>query len=164
MNFGERLSFASPFFVNEVDILAEKTFVPDGQAAPASQIGATLEALSHTIEQRRSAGAESYTYRLLVGELDKLLKKVSEESLEVCLAAKELEQMQRFEAEAAACDAAVNHMRYEAADVVYHLMVLLERMGIGLDEFAAELNTRMTDAERPKGALSLKPEYVNRGK
>ena len=46
-------------------------------------------------------------------------------------------------------DAAIDHLRYEAADVVYHLLVVLERHGIGLDEFAAELNNRMTDAERP---------------
>ena len=62
-------------------------------------------------------------------------------------------------------DAQVNHLRYEAADVVYHLMVLLERCGIGLDEFAAELNTRMTkeEIEERGGVVLLKPEYVNRG-
>lgn len=59
----------------------------------------------------------------------------------------------------------VNHLRYEAADVVYHLMVLLERCGIGLDEFAAELNTRMTteEIEERGGVVLLKPEFVNRG-
>ena len=61
-------------------------------------------------------------------------------------------------------DAAVDHLRYEAADVVYHLLVALERYGIGLDEFAAELNTRMTDAERPQGAVRLHEEHVKRGK
>ena len=61
-------------------------------------------------------------------------------------------------------DAAVDHLRYEAADVVYHLLVALERYGIGLDEFAAELNTRMTDAERPQGAVCLHEEHVKRGK
>ena len=44
-------------------------------------------------------------------------------------------------------------------------MVLLERVGIPLDEFAAELNTRMTKEEiAHRGAVALlKPEYVNRG-
>ena len=49
--------------------------------------------------------------------------------------------------------------------MVYHLMVLLERCGIGLDEFAAELNTRMTaeEIEERGGVVLLKPEFVNRG-
>ena len=58
---------------------------------------------------------------------------------------------------------ALNHLRYEAADVVYHLMVVLERYGISVDEFAAELNNRMTDEERPAGAIRLHNECVNRG-
>ena len=60
--------------------------------------------------------------------------------------------------------AAVDHLRYEAADVVYHLLVVLERYGISLDEFAAELNNRMTAQERPEGAVRLKEEHVKRGK
>ncbi len=59
---------------------------------------------------------------------------------------------------------AVDHLRYEAADVVYHLLVVLERYGISLDEFAAELNMRMTDEECPAGAVRLHGEYVRRGK
>ena len=59
---------------------------------------------------------------------------------------------------------AVDHLRYEAADVVYHLLVVLERYGISLDEFAAELNNRMADEERPAGAVRLHGEYVRRGK
>lgn len=55
-------------------------------------------------------------------------------------------------------------MRYEAADVVYHLLVVLERYGITLDEFAAELNNRMTEGERPHGAVRLHDEFVRRGK
>ncbi|NGM17813.1 phosphoribosyl-ATP diphosphatase [Eggerthellaceae bacterium zg-893] len=182
-----------------------KISVPDGEEAPASQIGATLEALAATIADRRDAGEESYTHRLLAGSPDKVLKKVMEEAGEVALAAKDVEAWATssiaaavaFEsaraAESAAAaedpasaettvadrafdpdelavqlpaeyDAAIDHLRYEAADVVYHLMVVLERYGISLDEFAAELNTRMTDAERPKGAVYLRPEHVKRGK
>lgn len=61
--------------------------------------------------------------------------------------------------------AEVDHLRYEAGDVVYHLMVLLERCGISLDEFAAELNSRMTDDEIAlrEGVVMLKPEHINRG-
>ncbi len=59
---------------------------------------------------------------------------------------------------------AVDHLRYEAAEGVYHLLVVLERYGITLDEFAAELNNRMTEGERPHGAVRLHDEFVRRGK
>ncbi len=135
-----------------------KTYLSDNRPAPESQIGASLESLAKTIHERRNAGEESYTYRLLTGDIDTLLKKVAEEAHEATLAAKDVVYNEGD-------DAQVNHLRYEAADVVYHLMVLLERCGIGLDEFAAELNTRMTEEEIAErgGVVLLKPEYVNRG-
>lgn len=156
--------------------MTQKTYVPEGEQAPASQIAATLEALAATIAARREAGEESYTYRLLTGDLDKPLKKVMEEASEVGLAAKDADSALYFAREAAdlvpdtelaqelaaeAC-AQVDHLRYEAADVVYHLLVVLERFGISLDEFAAELNTRMTEDERPEGAVRLFDEFVKR--
>lgn len=126
---------------------------------PASQIGATLDALAATIRARRDAGEESYTHRLLEGDLDKLLKKLVEEAHETTLAAKD----------AACSDASpadVDHLRYEAADVVYHLLVVLERFGVPMDEFAAELNARMAPAELEarEGYATLMPEFVNRGR
>ena len=36
-----------------------------------------------------------------------------------------------------------DHIRYEAGDLVYHLLVTLERYGVTLDELAGELNARM---------------------
>ena len=135
---------------------------------------------------RRDAGDESYTHRLLAGSPDDVLKKVVEESCEVALAAKDVESWATsslasrlaFE-ESMGRDVdegtiqvelpleyfqAVDHLRYEAADVVYHLMVVLERYGIDLDEFAAELNDRMTEGERPQGGVRLYEEHVRRGK
>lgn len=161
--------------------MPEKTYIPEGEQGqtPASQIGATLEALAATIAARRSASEESYTYRLLTGKADEPLKKVAEEANEVGLAGKDVEATRAMLAavaghegshagmvaglkaqESAACD----HLRYEAADVVYHLLVVLERYGISIDEFAAELNNRMTDEERPEGAIRLHDEFVKRGK
>ena len=40
-------------------------------------------------------------------------------------------------------DDAHDHIRYEAGDLLYHLMVTLERYGVGLDELAGELKARM---------------------
>ena len=162
--------------------MSDKTYLPAGETPPASQIGATLEALAATIAARRDAGEESYTHRLLAGPADDVLKKVMEEAGETALAAKDVESWATSSLAATLAvagadaddalsvelppeyDAAVDHLRYEAADVVYHLLVALERYGIGIDEFAAELNTRMTDAERPQGAVRLHEEHVKRGK
>lgn len=166
--------------------VSHKTYIPAGETPPASPIGATLESLSGAIAARREAGEESYTHRLLSGSVDDVLKKIMEEAGEVALAAKDVESWACSSLAAAlACQAdsvqeeeatsldvdlpaeysdAVDHLRYEAADVVYHLFVLLERYGIDLDEFAAELNNRMTDEERPCGGVCLHEAFVKRGK
>lgn len=133
-----------------------KTYIPEGEEPKRCQIGSTLEILAQTIHNRQDAGDESYTHRLLTGDIDTLLKKLVEEAHESSLAAKDVVAPGAGAKE-------VDHLRYEAADVVYHLLVLLERCGIGLDEFAAELNTRMTEEEREPGMARLLPEYVNRG-
>ncbi|MCI1665099.1 MAG: phosphoribosyl-ATP diphosphatase [Atopobiaceae bacterium] len=92
-------------------------------------IGETIESLASTIHSRRDASAEtSYTKRLLDGNEDELLKKLAEESSEVIMAAKDRDH---------------DHIRYEAADLVYHLLVTLERYGVGVDELAGELDARM---------------------
>ena len=71
--------------------MSQKTYIPSGEMPPSSQIGATFEALAATIAARREAGEESYTYRLLTGSLDGVLKKVMEEAGETALAAKDVE-------------------------------------------------------------------------
>ena len=71
--------------------MSQKTYIPSGEMPPSSQIGATFEALAATIAARREAGEESYTYRLLTGSPDGVLKKVMEEAGETALAAKDVE-------------------------------------------------------------------------
>lgn len=132
----------------------------DTRNVGASPIGSTLEALAATIIQRKSATSESYTHRLLEGKLDSLLKKVSEESLETCLAAKETALLPAGEQQVTSTD----HLRYEAADLIYHLMVLMARFDISNDDLAAELNARMTPEERPQGARVMEQNHINRGK
>ncbi len=170
--------------------MPSKTYITDIERVPDSQIGATLDALFATIEARRdSPVAESYTKTLLDGPLDKLLKKVSEEALESCLAAKECQMLEQGSAgagvgcgcdeDAGACcdesssassdvarllDASIDHLRYESADVIYHLLVLLARFGVDANELAAELNYRMREDERPEGCVLLRDEHVKRGK
>lgn len=92
-------------------------------------IGETLESLAVTIHSRRDVSPEeSYTARLLTDVEDELLKKIAEEASEVIMAAKDNDH---------------DHLRYEAGDLVYHLLVVLERYGVSLDELAGELNARM---------------------
>lgn len=91
-------------------------------------IGETLTGLAAVIHGRRAASPEaSYTARLLQGPEDSLLKKVTEEATEVALACKDNDH---------------DHIRYEAADLVYHLLVTLERYGVTVDELAGELDAR----------------------
>lgn len=145
--------------------MSDKVYYTEGEK-PVSQMGAALESLFATIEERRGAGEKSYTYRLLNGSPDTVLKKVMEEAGEVALAAKDVEAAAAGSGDAAARDAAVDHLRYEAGDVVYHLLVALARYGVTLDEFAAELNSRMTEDAIAKrhGVAMLQKEHIKRGK
>lgn len=91
-------------------------------------IGETLSALEALIAQRHQELPEgSYTTKLLADPLEYLLKKVNEEAFELALAVKDEDH---------------DHSRYEAADLFYHLLVLLERVGISLAELAGELDAR----------------------
>jgi phosphoribosyl-ATP pyrophosphohydrolase/phosphoribosyl-AMP cyclohydrolase len=97
-----------------------------GAAAP--RIGDVLDELFAVIESRRDASAEeSYTAKLLQGPADKLLKKIGEEATEVVIAAGAHDRDQ---------------LRYEAADLVYHLLVTLAREGLTPADLAAELAKR----------------------
>lgn len=92
-------------------------------------LGATLGHLATVIHERRGADpADSYTKRLLDGPADKPLKKLVEEACEVTLACKDNDH---------------DHIRYEAADVLYHLLVVCERWGVTPQELAGELDARV---------------------
>ena len=81
-------------------------------------IGETLTGLAEVIHGRRDVSPEeSYTARLLTDVEDELLKKLAEEASEVIMACKDNDH---------------DHIRYEAGDLVYHLLVTLERYGITL--------------------------------
>ena len=96
--------------------------------APASAIGPVIDELFAVIESRRGADpGTSYTAKLLAAHEDKLLKKIGEEATEVVMAAKDHDPA---------------HVRYEAADLVYHLLVVMAREGVTPDELAAELAAR----------------------
>ena len=88
-----------------------------------------LSALVATIRARRSETAEkSYTRGLLDGGPERCAKKLGEEAIETVIAA------------TAQDDAA---LKGEAADLLYHLLVLLESRGVALDDVLAVLADRM---------------------
>lgn len=88
----------------------------------------TLESLLKLIQGRKSEKKEgSYTTYLFEKGIDKILKKVGEESTEVIIAAKANDKKETI---------------YEIADLTYHVLVLMAQMGIGLDEIKAELAAR----------------------
>ena len=88
----------------------------------------SLEALMKVIEGRKIEKKEgSYTTYLFEKGIDKILKKVGEESTEVIIAGKANDKAETV---------------YEIADLVYHVMVLMIEMGISLDDVKNELASR----------------------
>ena len=89
----------------------------------------TLVRLAATIKARRTAsGDKSYTRQLLDGGPVKCAKKLGEEAVETVIAGVHQD------------DAA---LKAEAADLMYHLLVLLEARGVALVDVLAVLEGRM---------------------
>jgi phosphoribosyl-ATP pyrophosphohydrolase/phosphoribosyl-AMP cyclohydrolase len=87
-----------------------------------------LELLYELITKRKQKLPEdSYTTYLFEEGLDKILKKIGEESAEVIIASKNEPK---------------NELIYEIADFLYHLLVLLVEKEVSLDEIKDELQSR----------------------
>jgi phosphoribosyl-ATP pyrophosphohydrolase/phosphoribosyl-AMP cyclohydrolase len=104
-------------------------FDPDGAPAERSTQGfAWLETLWSTIAQRAADRPEgSYTASLLAGGVDAAGRKVTEEATEVLMAAKD-----DAVAELAGSDRTVTRpaLAGEAADLLYHALVLMAERGV----------------------------------
>ena len=88
----------------------------------------SLEGLMELIKGRKTEKKEgSYTTYLFEKGLDKILKKVGEESTEVIIAAKAEDKKETI---------------YEIADLAYHVMVLMTQAGISLEDIHKELASR----------------------
>lgn len=98
-----------------------------GIQAEADRFG-PLSRLEQTIAQRDAERTEgAYTTYLFEKGLDKILKKVGEETAEVIIAAKNRD---------------AKELRSEAADLIFHLMVLLREQQIPFDDVLQELEFR----------------------
>ena len=137
-NYQHIVSIAADCDRDSLLILAE----PDGPAChlgtescfeyplweSASRGDFTLEGLMRLLEGRKKDRPEgSYTTYLFDKGLDKILKKVGEESTEVIIAAKAEDKRETI---------------YEIADLAYHVLVLMTQAGISLEEVRAELSSR----------------------
>lgn len=90
--------------------------------------GFTMEGLMDLIRGRKTEKKEgSYTTYLFEKGMDKILKKVGEESTEVIIAAKGNDRKETI---------------YEISDLAYHVMVLMIEMGISLEDIYRELAGR----------------------
>jgi phosphoribosyl-ATP pyrophosphohydrolase len=99
-----------------------------GATGATGASGAAIERLARTIAERaRQGGARSYTRKLLDKGVAACAKKLGEEAVEAALAAVQGDRA---------------GLRAEAADVIYHLLVLLEAAGVGLQEVTDELRAR----------------------
>jgi len=88
----------------------------------------SLDGLMRLIEGRKTEKKEgSYTTYLFEKGIDKILKKVGEESTEVIIAGKAGDKKETV---------------YEISDLVYHVMVLMVQMGISPDDIRKELASR----------------------
>lgn len=87
-----------------------------------------LSRLAATIRARRAEAADtSYTRQLLDAGPERCAKKLGEEAVEVVIAG----VSQNDDA-----------LRAEAADLLYHLLVLLEARGVAFDDVLATLDSR----------------------
>jgi len=105
-----------------------------------------LQELDTILEARKKQDPnESYVASLYDKGLEKILKKIAEESVETVMAAKDLEHNG---------DSA--HLVYEIADLWFHTMVLLASQGLSSADVTNELQRRF--------GLSGHQEKANRAK
>ncbi len=84
--------------------------------------------LFNVIEDRKQNPEEgSYTCYLFEKGIDKILKKVGEESAETIIAAKNGDK---------------NEIVNEASDLIYHLLVMLNERGVSVNDVLHELDNR----------------------
>jgi len=87
-----------------------------------------LQGLYRLLQERKHQLPEgSYTTYLFRKGIDKILKKVGEESTEVIIAGKAGDRAETI---------------YEIADLAYHVLVLMVQMGIGVEDIRQELASR----------------------
>jgi phosphoribosyl-ATP pyrophosphohydrolase/phosphoribosyl-AMP cyclohydrolase len=103
----------------------------------ADEVSSVFGRLENIVRDRRKLQPEgSYTVRLFQQGTGRMAQKVGEEAIETVVAALQHDRKALIE---------------ESADLLYHLIVLLEEQGVGMADVAGELKKRM---ERPASKRS----------
>lgn len=79
------------------------------------------------MDRKQNPKEGSYTNYLFEKGIDKILKKVGEEATETVIAAK---------------NPNLEELKYEVADLLYHLMVLMVERGLSWEDITQELSDR----------------------
>lgn len=112
--------------------------VYEGEEPPAF----SYEGLMEMLEGRKTNPKEgSYTTYLFEKGIDKMLKKVGEETTEVIIAAKDGDKANTI---------------YEIGDLMYHVMVLMIEMGISLEDIKKEMASRHVIDKKVKQEKMIK--------
>lgn len=112
--YTDLLTLQSP---NKDDVLNQKD----------RKLGILQEVFDTIMDRKLHPKEGSYTNYLFDKGIDKILKKCGEESAEIIIAAKNPDAME---------------LKYEVADYLYHLMVLMAETGLNWDEVMTELANR----------------------
>lgn len=105
---------------------------------------AILLALAETIQARKTSAADkSYTKKLLDGGPQRISKKLGEEAVETVIAALSEDD---------------DALKGEAADLLYHLLVLLESRNIRIEDVLSVLQERMGISGLEEKASRVKKE------
>ena len=92
-----------------------------------NSLGVALTYLEELIRSKKALVNQAILTKLIKGNINKVIQKVGEESVEVIIEAT-LKNKERT--------------IYESADLLYHLLVMWSKLNINLEEIAEELNKR----------------------
>lgn len=102
-----------------------------------------LQDLQEIIESRKNdKESGSYTAYLFDAGLDKILKKIGEESSEIIIGAKEHQAMSLQNEDVKVAEAK-DELVGEIGDLLYHLSIMMNERGISFEEVDALLRGRM---------------------
>ena len=92
-----------------------------------NNLGGVLSYLEKLIKNKEKTDDSGYTNNLVKGNINKVIQKVGEESVEVIIEATLKNKKRTI---------------YESADLLYHLLVMWNKLNIKLEDIAEELNKR----------------------
>ena len=110
----------------------------EGEEPPAFQYQDLMEML---VGRKENPKEGSYTTYLFSKGMDKMLKKIGEETTEVIISAKDSDKANTI---------------YEIGDLMYHVMVLMIEMGISLEDIKKEMASRHVIDKKVKQEKMIK--------